>query len=49
MLDCGGGLLGSTNAVVEWDVQPYDLGFQEDLTPDFATLLAEPISSRDPA
>ena len=35
-----------TNATIEWDIQPYDLGFATDQTPNLAPLLREAIASR---
>ena len=35
-----------TNATIEWDIQPYDLGFTTDHTPNLAPLLREAIDSR---
>ena len=49
-LDCGSGVVGSqSSSTVEWDVQPYDIGFETDQTPDLTPLLAEAIGGRDPA
>ena len=48
VLDCGSSGVSSSSSVVEWDVQPYDLGFGTDQTPDLAPLLAEAIRNRDP-
>jgi hypothetical protein len=39
----------SPAALIEWEVQPWDLGFGLDETPDLTALLAADVSSRDPA
>ena len=50
VLDCGAGPIGSANATVEWDVQPWlDDLLEADQAPDLVALLATPISQRDPA
>ena len=36
----------TTNATVEWDMQPYDLGFASDATPDLTELLLQAIDGR---
>ena len=35
-----------TNSTVEWDMQPYDMGFSADASPDLAVLLREALGSR---
>ena len=37
----------SVAATVEWDMQPYDLGFASDNSPDFASLLEGAVASRN--
>ena len=50
-LECGSGVTisnsSSSSSFIEWDMQPYDLGFMTDRTPDLAPLLADAISGRD--
>ena len=48
VLDCGSSGVSSSSLAVEWEVQPYDLGFGTDQTPDLAPLLADAIRDRDP-
>ena len=48
-LDCGNGPSNFSSSTIEWDIQPYDMGFEIDQTPDLAPLLEEAILSRDPA
>ena len=46
-LDCGSGLGPAADETVEWEMQPYDLGFAEDRTPDLAPLLRDAVNGRD--
>ena len=45
-LDCGGELVGSASDYVEWDVQPFHLGFAHEQSPDFASLLEVAMARR---
>ena len=49
-LDCGSGAedFSSSASFVEWDVQPFNLGFMTDQTPNLAPLLSEAVYDRDP-
>lgn len=36
-----------TNSSVEWDIQPYDMGFTSDVSPDLTVLIREALASRE--
>ena len=49
-LRCGGIVLDAAaneaEEQLEWDMQPYDIGFDEDMSPDLAPLLAQAVAQR---